>query len=85
MIMQEHPSITCSINKSEFRKLIMAKGKAGVSASGASMSKYDIEVEARLTALEKSIADLAVKCEERAAGGSDERVDKMYHWFVENA
>ena len=49
------------------------------------MSKYDIEVEARLTALEKAIADLAVKCEERAAGGSDERVDKMYHWFVENA
>ena len=80
-----HPSITCSINKSEFRKLIMAKGKAGVSASGASMSKYDVEVEARLTALEKALADLAVKCEERASGGSDERVDKMYNWFVENA
>ena len=63
----------------------MAKGKAGVSASGASMSKYDIEVEARLTALEKAIADLAVKCEERASGGSDERVEKMYAWFVENA
>ena len=63
----------------------MAKGKAGVSASGASMSKYDIEVEARLTALEKAIADLAVKCEERASSGSDERVDKMYNWFVENA
>jgi len=30
----------------------MAKGKASVSASGASMSKYDVEVEARLTALE---------------------------------
>ena len=63
----------------------MAKGKAGVSASGASMSKYDVEVEARLTALEKAIADLAVKCEERASSGSDERVDKMYTWFVENA
>ena len=63
----------------------MAKGTAGKSSSGASMSKYDVEVEARLTALEKAIADLAVKCEERAAGGSDERVDKMYHWFVENA
>ena len=85
MTMLVHPSITCSINKSEFRKLIMAKGKAGVSASGASMSKYDIEVEARLTALEKALADLAVKCEERASGGSDERVDKMYNWFVENA
>ena len=63
----------------------MAKGKAGLSSSGASMSKYDVEVEARLQALEKAIADLAVKCEESAAGGSDERVDKMYNWFVENA
>ena len=63
----------------------MAKGKAGGSASGASMSKYDIEVEARLTALEKAIADLAVKCEERASGGSDARVYEMYIWFKENA
>mgnify|MGYP003129062860 CR=1 FL=1 len=85
MIMRVHQSTTCLINKSEFIKLIMAKGKAGVSASGASMSKYDIEVEARLAALEKAIADLAVKCEERASGSSDERVDKMYTWFVENA
>ena len=30
----------------------MAKGKAAQSASGASMSKYDVEVEARLKALE---------------------------------
>jgi hypothetical protein len=30
----------------------MSKGKAGHSASGASMSKYDVEVEARLQALE---------------------------------
>tara|TARA_B100000427_G_C15089995_1_gene412420 strand:+ start:212 stop:511 length:300 start_codon:yes stop_codon:yes gene_type:complete len=31
----------------------MSKGKASISASGASMSKYDVEVEARLQALEK--------------------------------
>ncbi len=74
------------INKSEFRKLIMAKGKAGLSSSGASMSKYDVEVEARLQALEKAIAELGAKCDERAAGGgTDERVEKMYTWFVENA
>ena len=30
----------------------MAKGKASISASGASMSKYDVEVESRLKALE---------------------------------
>ena len=40
------------------------KGTAGKSSSGASMSKYDVEVEGRLKALEKAIADLAVKCEE---------------------
>ena len=64
----------------------MAKGKASLSSSGASMSKYDVEVEARLQALEKAIAELGAKCDERAAGGgSDERVEKMYTWFVENA
>ena len=61
------------------------KGTANKSSSGASMSKYDVEVEARLQALEKAVADLGAKCDERAAGGSDERVDKMYTWFVENA
>ena len=53
------------------------KGTAGKSASGASMSKYDVEVEARLTALEKAVADIAAKCDARATGGSDDRVDKI--------
>jgi len=63
------------------------KGTASKSASGASMSKYDVEVEGRLKALEKAVAELGAKCDERATadGGSDERVDKMYNWFVENA
>ena len=62
------------------------KGTASKSSSGASMSKYDVEVEGRLKALEKAVAELGAKCDERAAGGgSDERVDKMYNWFVENA
>ena len=33
-------------------------GTAGKSASGASMSKYDVEVEARLKALEAKVAAL---------------------------
>ena len=41
----------------------MAKGKASVSSSGASMSKYDVEVEARLKALE------AKAHEDRGTGG----------------
>ena len=41
------------INSPEVNFKIMAfKGTAGKSASGASMSKYDVEVEARLTKLE---------------------------------
>ena len=35
----------------------MAKGKASLSSSGASMSKYDVEVEARLKALESKAHD----------------------------
>ena len=35
----------------------MSKGKAAHSASGASMSKYDVEVEGRLKALEKIAHD----------------------------
>ena len=35
----------------------MAKGKASISSSGASMSKYDVEVEARLKALESKAHD----------------------------
>ncbi len=34
------------------------KGTAGKSASGASMSKYDVEVEGRLQALETAVAAL---------------------------
>ena len=34
------------------------KGTAGKSATGASMSKYDVEVEGRLQALEAAVASL---------------------------
>jgi len=35
-----------------------ARGSAGKSASGAAMSKYDVEVEGRLQALEAKVAAL---------------------------
>ena len=56
------------------------KGTAGKSSSGASMSKYDVEVEARLQALEKAVVELGAKCDARASGGSSgggERLDKL--------
>jgi hypothetical protein len=36
----------------------MAAGKAAKSASGAAMSQYDVEVEARLKAIEAEIASI---------------------------
>ncbi len=50
------------------------KGTAGKSASGASMSKYDVEVEARLQALESAVASLqsaAADCPGTSAVGGD--------------
>ena len=43
-----------------------ARGSAAKSASGAAMSRYDVEVEARLQAIEKAIAELSAKCDKRA-------------------
>ena len=63
----------------------MAKGTSGKSASGASMSKYDVEVEARLQALEKAVVDLGAKCDARAtSGGSDARVDAIIDHLAKN-
>ena len=63
----------------------MTKGTAGKSASGASMSKYDVEVEARLQALEKAVADLGAKCDARAtSGGADARVDLIINHLAQN-
>ena len=65
----------------------MAKGTSGKSASGASMSKYDVEVEARLQALEKAVVELGAKCDARAKGGSSgggDRVDKLIDWMTES-
>ena len=50
----------------------MAKGKASLSSSGASMSKYDVEVEARLSALEAKAHD---DCGAGSDGDLTERLD----------
>ena len=53
-----------------------AKGTAGKSANGYSMSKYDVEVEKRLQALEAAVAELK-EHSHGTSGGTDERVDKI--------
>ena len=49
------------------------KGTAGKSSSGASMSKYDVEVEARLQALEKAVAEL----KSGGAQGDSSKLEKL--------
>ena len=56
------------------------KGTAGKSSSGASMSKYDVEVEARLQALEKGLAECKAACASNhtaSSAGADPRVDRI--------
>ena len=67
-----------SLNRNKTSK-IMAKGTAAKSSSGASMSKYDVEVEARLIALEAAVAELKEHSHPDCSTttGSDERVDKI--------
>ena len=50
------------------------KGTASKSASGASMSKYDVEVEARLKKLEASLLELEVTVAELKTA-ADTKVD----------
>ena len=52
-----------------------AKGSAAKSASGAAMSKYDVEVEARLQALEAKVA--ALEASDRAQQEVDARFIEM--------
>mgnify|MGYP001274686289 CR=1 FL=1 len=47
------------------------KGTASKSSSGASMSKYDVEVESRLKVLEKAVADLQAHSHAEPCGDDD--------------
>ena len=60
------------------------KGTAGKSASGASMSKYDVEVEARLNALEAKVAALESHSHDVPATGTDARVDLIIKHLAKN-
>jgi hypothetical protein len=53
------------------------KGTAAKSASGASMSKYDVEVESRLSKLEAAVAALQAHEHDAPATGSDPRVEQI--------
>jgi hypothetical protein len=50
------------------------QGKAAKSASGAAMSKYDVEIEARVKALEAKAHE---KCDGGGGGGDAARVEQL--------
>ena len=57
-----------------------AKGSAAKSASGASMSKYDVEVEKRLQDLENKIQELQSHSHGGGEGMTPE-CQEMYAWY----
>jgi len=61
------------------------KGTASKSASGASMSKYDVEVEARLKKLEAAVGKLEAiaheKCESTGSGDVSVVIDALKKEF----
>ena len=59
------------------------KGTASKSSSGAAMSKYDVEVEARLQVIEETLVELKEHSHE-TSGGLDPRVDKIVEWLEQN-
>ena len=54
----------------------MAKGTAAKSSSGAAMSKYDVEVEARLKQLEEQVITLSIQLQENL--DKDKSADTMF-------
>ena len=52
------PSKKLNNPRIKFVSIMATQGKAAKSSSGAAMSKYDVEVEARLKALEAKVAAL---------------------------
>ena len=54
------------------------KGTAGKSSSGASMSKYDVEVEQRLQKLEKASHD---KCDGGSGTVDAAKLEELWGWY----
>ncbi len=60
-------------------------GSAGKSASGASMSKYDVEVEARLQALEAVVHEHSETSSTSIDDDLRSKIEEMYTWFKDYA
>ena len=54
-----------------------SSGTAGKSASGASMSKFDVEIDARVSALEKAVKELQSHSHDGGGGADSQRLDDV--------
>ena len=52
-------------------------GTAAKSSSGASMSKFDVEIDARVSALEKAVKELQSHSHDSDGGSEKTRVDEI--------
>ena len=69
------PSKKLNNQRIKFVSIMATQGKAAKSSSGAAMSKYDVEVEARLQALEAKVA--ALEASDKAQQEVDARFVEM--------
>ena len=54
-----------------------SSGTAAKSSSGASMSKFDVEIDARVSALEKAVKELQSHSHDSDGGSEKVRVDEI--------
>ena len=52
-------------------------GTAAKSASGASMSKFDVEIDARVSALEKAVKELQSHSHDGGGGADSDRLNEV--------
>ena len=55
----------------------LGKGTSAKSATGASMSKYDVEVEGRLKVLEAAVESLQAQLNDKCSGGGGGDCDEV--------
>ena len=54
-----------------------SSGTAAKSSSGASMSKFDVEIDARVSALEKAVKELQSHTHDGGGGADSQRLDDV--------
>ena len=54
-----------------------SSGTAAKSASGASMSKFDVEIDARVSALEKAVKELQSHSHDGGGGADSDRLNEV--------